>query len=284
MSASSPVIAHLREVGITVISRWIFNCYVIHDAGDGRPMVVDLGLPSHLPHVAAVLEREGSHPADLVAAVATHGHADHVGGLPDLRALANTPTYLPAALAGLLDGSIERRSPGPRQVAQILPVMADQPADLRAVGELQEVAKTIGYDARSAKLPFSPTGWVGEGDAIPGASGWQVLHAPGHVADASCLYHEASRTLLSGDSILTVGGRGWFTPEYVDADRSAATEDRLRDLPVDHLLPGHGRPIVGGRDLLGRAISHLDRPARSSKLRAAFAIARSAATHRHHHR
>ncbi len=39
-----PVVHTLPEVGITVISAWIFNCYIVHDGGDGRPFVVDPGL------------------------------------------------------------------------------------------------------------------------------------------------------------------------------------------------------------------------------------------------
>src|SRR6478735_6090596 len=94
-----PVITHLDEIGVTVISKWLYNCYVIHDGGDGQPFVVDLGMPSQLPHVADQLMIHGSHVSELGAAVATHGHADHVGGLPTLRDQHATAVHLPHAIS-----------------------------------------------------------------------------------------------------------------------------------------------------------------------------------------
>ena len=264
---ADPVIRHLPELGITMISRWVFNCYVIHDGGDGRPFVVDLGLPSQVPLVADALRAHGSHLADLGAAVATHGHLDHVGGLPRLREETDTAVLLPRTIRSMLDGTTPLRSPGPKQIAQILPVLADQPTDLAALRELQPLQGEIGYDGRAIRFDLAPAAWLGDGDHLPGLADWQVLHAPGHTDDATCLYHAPSRTLLSGDSVLSVGGRAWFNPEYVDAERSASTRARLLDVPVEHLLPGHGRP-VSGADVLRDACSFADRPAGASKARA----------------
>ncbi|MBJ7513413.1 MAG: MBL fold metallo-hydrolase, partial [Acidimicrobiia bacterium] len=86
-------------IGVTVISKWLYNCYVIHDGGNGQPFVVDLGMPSQIPLVAGVLSDRGSHLSELGAAVATHGHADHVGGLPPLRDQHGTAVHLPIAIA-----------------------------------------------------------------------------------------------------------------------------------------------------------------------------------------
>ena len=36
------MIDHLPAIGVTIFSTWIFNCYLIHDGGDGRPFVVDV--------------------------------------------------------------------------------------------------------------------------------------------------------------------------------------------------------------------------------------------------
>jgi len=268
---TAPLIRHLPDIGVTVISRWVFNCYLIHDGGDGRPFVVDLGLPSQLPLLADELTRRGSHVDDLSSAVATHGHLDHVAGLVPLRAQADTAVFLPSTLRDIVDGTIPRRSPGPKQVAQILPVLADQPRDLDALRELKPLQGSIGYDADSAHLPFEPTAWLADHDRLPGLPDWEVIHAPGHTDDATCLYHEPTRTLLSGDSVLAYGGQAWFNPEYVDARRSAATETRLRQLDVEHLLPGHGRVVSGDR-VMDHALSFAERPAGGSKTRALWRI------------
>jgi glyoxylase-like metal-dependent hydrolase (beta-lactamase superfamily II) len=73
------VVDTMVEIGVTRVSRWIFNCYVIH-AGDGGPVIVDAGLPCLAADLAPVLADLAIDPAAVVAIVATHGHSDHVGG------------------------------------------------------------------------------------------------------------------------------------------------------------------------------------------------------------
>jgi len=78
---------------------------------------------------------------------------------------------------------------------------------------------------------------------VPGAAAWAVLAAPGHTDDSVVLWHDASRTLISGDAVISARGRAWITPETVDTEAATATAAHLQGLPVAHLLPGHGRPV-----------------------------------------
>ena len=269
--APAPVITELPEIGVTVISKWLYNCYVIHDGGDGQPFVVDLGMPSQLPLVADALGAHGSDPSELGAAVATHGHADHVGGLPTLRDAHGTAVHLPHAIAEMRDGTRALRPPGPRAVMEILPVMASQPRDLQATKEIAGTMKEIGWDGKGVRLPFEPDSWLADGGRLPGLPDWEVLNTPGHSDDSTCLYHQPTRTLLSGDAVLSVEGKGWFNPEYVDGRLSAETERRLRALDVEHLLPGHGL-VVRGPDVMGAALGFTERPRERSKLKALYRV------------
>lgn len=278
---TAPVVRRMPEIGVTVISRWVFNCYVIHDRGDGRPMVIDLGLPSHLPLVREVLQECGLDPDDLGAVVATHGHVDHVAGLTALTSDHRAEVLLPRSVESMLAGARPLRSPGPAAMSRILPVVAEQPRDWSALGELRPLMGRIGYDGRHIAFPMGADGWLDDGATLPGAPTWRVVHAPGHTDDATCLYHEPTRTLISGDSIVSFAGRAWCNPEYVDADASTETAARLRALPVEHLLPGHGH-VVTGTDVMADAWSHDDRPPRSGRLRALWRIGRDHAAHRHH--
>lgn len=254
----SIVVTELPEVGITVLSRWVFNCYVVHDGGDGRPLVVDPGLPST---TRAALELLGPRGRDGIVVAATHGHADHVGGLPLLGTGAEVS--LPVRIRSYLDGE-RPRSPGLREVAKIRPVLGDQP---RSLGSLVEVARSgrhVGYDGSGARFPDRPAHWLTDGETLAGASDWQVLHTPGHTDDSTSLWNVRAGVLLSGDAVLSVGGRAWFTPELVDPSLATRTEERLRPLPVTYLLPGHGRPVVGGR-VMAHALGPGERPRRPGR-------------------
>lgn len=245
-------------------SRWIYNCYLVPRAAEGAPLVADVGLPSHGRAVAEWLQanhrtanrRAGTDRSPTV--VATHLHVDHVGGLPALGDLTSDPTVVLPERARAYDHGETPRSPGPRAVARIVPVLRSQPFSM---GALVESARSprVGYGLAPFALPVPEPEWVAEGQQPGGAEGWTTLVVPGHTDDSTAYFHEATRTLISGDAVLTVGGRAWFNPEYVDDATSAATEDRLRSLRVDVLLPGHGHPLVG-RDLLAGALGHDERP------------------------
>jgi glyoxylase-like metal-dependent hydrolase (beta-lactamase superfamily II) len=280
-SVPAPVITELPEIGITVISKWLYNCYVIHDGGNGQPFVVDLGLPSQIPFVAKVLSDRGSDLSELGAAIATHGHADHVGGLPTLRDQQGTPVYLPIAIAEMRAGTRALRPPGIREVSQILPVMASQPRDLTASKEVSGTAASIGWNAKEVRLPFEPDSWLSDGDHLPGLPDWRVLNAPGHSDDSTCLFHAPTRTLLAGDAVLSANGRAWFNPEFVDPELSAISESRLRALDVEYLLPGHGLVVTGPR-VMTEARSHTDQPSIGAKATALWQVLRNHAGRQTH--
>lgn len=250
--------------GALVRSRWIYNCYVIPDGGAGTPLVIDVGVPSHGHAVAgwlahSGLDLAGGPESGSVTIAATHLHADHVAGLPAATAACGGPTevLLPERGRAYAAGEVPR-TPGPRAVARILPVMRSQPFSFGALAESARGPR-VGYGIGAFALPVEAPTWVADGDRLAGAPEWVAVVAPGHTDDSTAYYHEDTRTLASGDAVLTVGGRAWFNPEYVDGAASAETEDRLRSLRVDVLLPGHGVPLVG-RDLLAHALGHDDRP------------------------
>ncbi len=236
LSGMSLVVDEMPELGVTRVSRWIFNCYVLR--GDDGVVVVDAGLPRVAGDLAALLGGK------LHAVVATHGHSDHVAGAVELAARHRAPIWLPEATLTYLDG-VKPRTPTPAKAATIWPTMIDQPLDRRGVSGLLSGALVAGYGTPVGmrwKGP-RPGGGLADGQPVPGAPDWTVVPANGHTDDSVALWNPATRTLLSGDAVLTVRGQAWHTPEIVDAASAAATRERLEKLPVAHLLPGHGRPV-----------------------------------------
>lgn len=249
-----------NDSGVTTISRWIFNCYIVTDGGAGKPFVVDAGIPANAIDAARFITTKlARKPADIAFLAATHGHIDHLSGAPTFLTATAAPLYLPARDADYLAGE-RPRNPGLRALWQILPVMRDQPFEWTALSGLLRASRQAGYDATGTfRCPDPVAGYLNDGDGLPDAPDWTVISSPGHTDDSTSYYNESARILLSGDAILTCRGQAWFNPEYVDRDASARTSERLRPLRVDHLFPGHGRPIHG-TDLLSTALSFDERP------------------------
>jgi glyoxylase-like metal-dependent hydrolase (beta-lactamase superfamily II) len=240
------VVETVEGIGVTRISRWMFNCYLIHDGGNGRPVVVDAGLPGVTDDLVPFIAGLGLELSELAGIVATHGHSDHVGGAPMLSTRSGAPVHLPAPTRDYLEGATPR-TPRLRAIANIWPTVFDQPFDPRGAVEAARGARVAGYGT-SAGMRW-PTGgaieFLADGDTLPGAPDWEVVAAAGHTDDSLAFWNQKTRTLMSGDAILSVDGRAWITPETVDDAASAETAERLGLLDVAHLLPGHGCPVHG---------------------------------------
>ncbi|OBH31882.1 MBL fold metallo-hydrolase [Mycobacterium sp. E342] len=233
------VIEEMPELGVTRISRWVFNCYVIHN--NGNAIVVDAGLPSAAADLAPVLDRLGGH---VHAIVATHGHSDHVAGAARLAAKYAAPIHLPAVTMKYLAGE-RPRTPSAARVARIWPTLIDQPLDRVGVAGLLSGARSAGYGT-AAGMRWSgspPARALADAEPLPGAPDWLILATAGHTDDSIAFWNPLSRSLIAGDAVLSARGRAWHTPETVDDNAAARTRERLEKLPAAHLLPGHGRVV-----------------------------------------
>ena len=240
-------------------SAWIFNSYVLHESDD--VLVVDPGLPTvaraALDLVTTSLGRSSDQIADVVC---THGHPDHVGGVSTITAACTTSVHLPERCRAYLDGETPRTFPLVESSLRFMPVWRGQPFSRQAAVDFARLGKKIGFGGpEEMTIDFEPAGFLDNGDVAPGAPGWEIIHAPGHTDDSTCLYHRESATLLSGDAVVTHDGAAWFNPEYVDLPTAKETEERLRSLEVRHLLPGHGHPIESS-NVWATARSSTDQP------------------------
>ncbi|MFF2549524.1 MBL fold metallo-hydrolase [Nocardia sp. NPDC058058] len=237
----SLVVEHLPDCDITRISRWIFNCYVLH--GQSGQIVVDAGLPRIADDVAGVLDRA---PGPLLAIVATHGHTDHIAGAIELARRYRAPIFVPERTFDYLNGE-RPRTPSTRQLLRTTPLYLGQRFDAAALTAPLFGARIAGYGT-SLGMRWSgpaPTGPLTPGQRLPGAPDWTILATPGHTDDSIAFWHPPTGTLLSGDAVLTRRGGVWHAPDVIDSLAAQRTTAQLRGLPVRWLLPGHGLPMRG---------------------------------------
>lgn len=189
-----------------------------------------------------------------VTAVATHGHADHIGSHHEFaEVLAH-----PAKAAELENPSLTTLDPA-------IAWGADFVESLRRSGDLTAdpfliTALPAGYQLESFRQePARVTRLIDEGDVVElGDRNFEVLHLPGHSPGSIGLWEASTGTLFSGDTIYD----GQLLDELPGSDIAVycATMRRLLELPVSVVHAGHD-PSFGRERLRTIATSYLDQRA-----------------------
>lgn len=159
----------------------------------------------------AIEEAADGHPVEQI--YLTHWHHDHVGGAPALARALEAELLMPEAEAqavreGLADLTLGANF-GATQEAH--PVTGVQPGDTVSVGDLA----------------------------------LEVLHTPGHTAGHTSLWHGPSATLLAGDVVFSHGSFGRVDLPTGDAGQMLESLERLVELGVSNLYPGHMHVVEG---------------------------------------
>ena len=221
------------------------RCNIWHVRGRDRDLMIDTGMGF------ASLVEAAKHLIDKpITAVATHTHADHIGGhhefdttivhrheAANLRAPASDGTLLYAESGD--DGSVRHRV-----------------ADYAPEGGLITALPYADYDLGTYRiLPAKVTEIVDDGSIVDlGDRRFDVMHLPGHSPGSIGLWEAATGTLFSGDAI--------YDGQLLDELPTSSipiyiqTMKRLRELPVRVVHAGHD-PSFGRQRLIELADAYL---------------------------
>ncbi len=217
--------------GLTVFERgWLSSNNVLFTGNDSHgSTLVDSGFHTHAAQTVSLVRRAlGSRPLERL--LNTHLHSDHCGGNHALQAEFACSIAVPAGEATKVDEWDEEK---------------------------------LSYRATSQHCPrFRRTESIQAGCEVRcGSRSWQALAAPGHDPESLVLYEPELQLLISADA-LWENGFGVVFPELEGAnafDDVRATLDLLSTLPVQWVIPGHGRPFQSATEAIGRAYRRLDR-------------------------
>ncbi|MGY1604214.1 MBL fold metallo-hydrolase [Geodermatophilus sp. SYSU D00815] len=215
--------------------------------------LVDAGYPNDVASVVRSLAAVGRRPEDVAAIVLTHAHLDHMGGIPALARRSGAP---------VCTGTEEARHARREHLQQITPLeMLLQCRSRRGATWVGQTLRAVLPHARMA-LPDVAAVAADVPLDVPGRL--VPVAAPGHTSGHTAYLHPAAGVLFSGDALVT-GHPLSRLPEgpqllpgvfNEDERQMVATLDRLRTLPADTLVPGHGPEFRGPLpDAVDRALA-----------------------------
>lgn len=186
------------------------NCSLLEN--EGKALIVDPG--QEADRIIDALENKGWEPEAILL---THGHFDHINGIPGLLArFPDLPVYVSEEDAKVMSHPMNSLPP------EYSPVSVP--------------AKNLKTDLRNSSL-FTLN------------SSLTVISTPGHTPGGVCYYLPQEKLLLSGDTLFA-GSVGRTDLPGGDMATLMRSLDSLRSLPEDTVvIPGHGMTTTIGREL-----------------------------------
>lgn len=202
----------------------IGRVYLIEGA-DGLTLI-DTGVASAPAKILKQLGAKGYQARDVKRIAITHAHADHIGGLPELKELTGAEVIASELEKRVIEGEI----PIPRAPQE----------DLSRLARLLRLPET-----RLEKVPVDRV--VTDGEVLTEViEGLQVVATPGHAPGHIAFWQPEKGLLFCGDVIFRMFGMGLpFRMFTVDMAENIRSIRRLAELEPSIVCFGHGNPLTG---------------------------------------
>jgi glyoxylase-like metal-dependent hydrolase (beta-lactamase superfamily II) len=202
-------------------------------ADDGITLI-DTGLPGHHADLRRELDAIGRPMTDIRGVVLTHGDSDHMGFAERLRKEIGVPVFVGA---GDMDRATGTKPPA-------------TPRDRMRIAAMAGFAV---YAMRKGGFRVTPLGEaqpVSDGDELDLPGRPRIVGMPGHSPGSIAVVVPSVRAVFVGDGLttrsVTTGIAGPQPAPFTDDQAtSPASLDRLLELDVDWVVPGHGAPWHG---------------------------------------
>jgi glyoxylase-like metal-dependent hydrolase (beta-lactamase superfamily II) len=236
------------------------NVYVIEEA-DGGLALFDAGIGTKEGREAllAGFRALGRSLGEVRRIFISHGHIDHYGYARAAQEESGAPVYCHPRDHGKVTG--RGRSP------HGLELYAAYLERLGAPRELLGHVRVHFQDVQRMARPLEMVEPLLEGDRLRFARfSAEVMHLPGHTPGLVCLWAAEQRVLFSDDHLLErvspnplLDLEGKAEPEHKALCAYLRSTERVRELPVSLVAPGHGEPFAGHTEVIDRLVHFYER-------------------------
>jgi glyoxylase-like metal-dependent hydrolase (beta-lactamase superfamily II) len=221
--------------GVVFVEGPVSNWVVL--AEEDGVALVDAGYPADASLVLDSIRYAGHDPGDLRRVYVTHGHIDHVGGIPAI--LERYPDVTVLAHADEVDNV---RGPERRQAT--IATIGGRLAAPRVLGWTVRVVRSGALRPTTVSVRAFTDRDFDERAIVP-------LSAPGHTPGSTAYSLPAADAIATGDAVVTghdVHPHSWaprprMVPQFFTEDVPAAIAS-AHALPMPSIvLPGHGPAV-----------------------------------------
>jgi glyoxylase-like metal-dependent hydrolase (beta-lactamase superfamily II) len=224
--------------------------YLLADSGT----IIDTGVPTGDASKAmeAQLREGGLGVGDLKRIILTHLHRDHVGLVEHIKSASGAEVYASRkaferqeAMKGLWGDmySATRRD-----------------LEMMGGGAFIQLLSRFEHAFRGSPEPVPIDVALDDGETLRlGSASLRVIWTPGHAPEHICLYDADRLLLFSGDHVLPKITSHVSLHTYEDADPLAdylRSLSKVRDLPVEKVLPGHEHVFTDLVERVGQLKAH----------------------------
>jgi glyoxylase-like metal-dependent hydrolase (beta-lactamase superfamily II) len=226
------------------------NVYLVEGDSEHGALLVDTGWDSD-DTFAYLKQALADRPVGQI--VVTHTHFDHYGLANRLKQYCNARVYMHELERDIIQSRYINMDELLKEVALSLQVHGTPPDEL-------DQLRAASLPMRQFVTPTPPDVTLhGDETITTGYFNFKVLWTPGHAPGHICLYEPDKKILLSGDHILPT-----ITPHVGLHPQSGgnplgdylASLNRLKELEVKTVLPGHEQPFNTFRSRVEAIIQH----------------------------
>lgn len=200
------------------------HVYVIGQPSSGDLSILDAGLMGKSKYKIKTMVKLGIRLEDIKRVIMTHTHLDHIGCLREIL------QEMPWLELWVHEKEAEPLEKGEEETVYGMDMF-------RSMCQAQFRLKSGDFKFRvDRRLKGNETLNVG-------GMAWEVIHVPGHSAGSIALYHRPKKILIPGDTVYADYAIGRFDLHGAEAASLMDSLQRLSELEVDVLLPGHNRIV-----------------------------------------